>query len=152
MTDIKLNSSEKGEYIVGDERKLNISTSPQTYELSTKYHASEIVLNETLIKSAIKMIWAGILLIFIGIVSAIFCDKSFDLLILVAGAFVDVFSGTMIHLVNKSSESKQNYFEKLTVVEHEQRIIGLIKETNSTNSFQCKMVSKIVDNHCNRNK
>ena len=66
---------------------------------------------------------------------------------LIPGMFVDVFSGTMIHLVNKSSESKQKYFENLTIVEHEQRIIELIHKSDDE-KFRQEMVSKIVDRHC----
>ena len=56
-------------------------------------------------------------LLIIGLVISVITKQ--DLLPLIPGAFVDLFSGTMIYLVNKSSENKQNYFKNLTLVEHE---------------------------------
>ena len=83
--------------------------------------------------------------IFIGLILAIFADASW--VSLLPGAFVDLFSGTMIYLVNKSSENKQKYFENLTIVEHEERIIELIN-TSENVEFKEKMINKIVDRHC----
>ena len=95
--------------------------------------------------NAIKMIWVGIFLLIIGLVISVITKQ--DLLPLIPGAFVDLFSGTMIYLVNKSSENKQNYFKNLTLVEHEERIIELIDKSDNL-KFKEDMITKIVEKHC----
>ena len=147
MANLNLKSSKNERYIISDEKKLNISESSENYSLSTKYHYSEIEQNRTIMYNAVIMIWVGIVLIFLGMIFALFMNGATKIFALIPGMFVDVFSGTMIHLVNKSSESKQKYFENLTIVEHEQRIIELI-HTSDDEKFRQEMVSKIVDRHC----
>lgn len=147
MTNLNLKSSENERYIISDEKQLNISESSKKYSLSTKYHDSEIEQNRTIMYNAVIMIWVGIILIFVGMIFSLFTSGAAKIFTLIPGIFVDVFSGTMIHLVNKSSESKQKYFENLTIVEHEQRIIELIHKSDDE-KFRQEMVSKIVDRHC----
>lgn len=113
--------------------------------ISARYHHSAIDQNDTIVSNAIKMIWVGIFLLMIGLLVSIFIKQ--DLIPLVPGAFVDIFSGTMIYLVNKSSENKQNYFKELTLVEHEERIIELIDKSDNP-KFKEEMITKLVDRHC----
>lgn len=130
-------------HVIYDDNTLNIND--REYSLSAKYHDSEIEQNALIIKNSVNMIWVGIALLFIGLLISVFCEK--NIIPLIPGAFVDIFAGTMIHLVNKSSESKQKYFENLTVVEHEKRIISLIHKSDNK-KFQEEMINKIVDKHC----
>ena len=110
MSDINFESSENIDFL-NEKKEINVSNSYESYSLSRRYHNSEIVSYEKIIHNAIGMIWVGILMIFVGMITAIFVSGASKILMVLPGAFVDIFSGTMIHLVNKSSESKQKYFE-----------------------------------------
>ena len=146
MNNINIESSENNNFSSGD-KTINVSEPDKGHSLSARYHNSEIILYEVIIRNAIKMIWVGILMIFIGMIISMFVNGASKVLMILPGAFIDIFSGAMIHLVNKSSESKQKYFENLTIVEHEQRIIELIHKSDDQ-EFQQEMICKIVDRHC----
>lgn len=141
--DENISITTRQDHVIPDDRVLNINEEKNS--LSTKYHDSEIAQNKAVIKNSIRMIWVGIFLLSIGLFLTVMFDK--NILSLIPGAFVDIFAGTMIHLVNKSSESKQKYFENLTLVEHEERIINLIHKSDNE-KFQEEMIAKIVDKHC----
>lgn len=137
-------SGDTREHSFNDDKTLNV-TRDGNYSLSAKYHKSEIEQNETVINNAVGMVWVGIAFLAVGMFLAMFSEQK--ILALVPGAFVDIFSGTMIYLVNKSSESKRKYFENLSIVEHEQRIIELIHSSDNQ-QFRERMIAKIVDRHC----
>lgn len=140
----KLNvTSKKDTQVIQENSDININQND--YTLTTQYHQSEIEQNKMIMLNAVIMIWVGILILFIGLILTVKTDIGW--LSLLPGAFVDLFSGTMIYLVNKSSEHKQKYFEKLTTVEHEERIIELINQIESK-EFKEAMIAKIVDRHC----
>ena len=142
MGDLIIHESKKN-HVVPDKSDINVN--PKDYTLTTEYHKSEIEQNKMIMLNAVVMIWVGIGILLRGLILAIFADASW--VSLLPGAFVDLFSGTMIYLVNKSSENKQKYFENLTIVEHEERIIELIN-TSENVEFKEKMINKIVDRHC----
>ena len=136
-------SKDKPTHVMPDSSDININS--KDYTLTTEYHKSEIEQNKMIMLNAVIMIWVGIAILFIGLILTIKTDIGW--ISLLPGVFVDLFSGTMIHLVNKSSEHKQKYFEKLTTVEHEERIIELINRTGNE-EFKEQMIGKIVDRHC----
>lgn len=141
----KIKHSELAESVYALQERQKINNSDGDISLSAKYHTSTIEQNNTIVNNAIKMIWVGIFLLLIGLIISVFTKQ--DLFPLVPGAFVDVFSGTMIHLANKSSENKENYFKELTLVEHEERIIELIDKSDDL-KFKEDMIAKLVDRHC----
>ena len=130
-------------HVLNGSQKIN--NSEGNISLSARYHTSTIDQNNKIVSNAIKMIWVGIFLLIIGLVISVITKQ--DLLPLIPGAFVDLFSGTMIYLVNKSSENKQNYFKNLTLLEHEERIIELIDKSDNL-KFKEDMITKIVEKHC----
>lgn len=130
-------------HVLNGSQKIN--NSEGNISLSARYHTSTIDQNNKIVSNAIKMIWVGIFLLIIGLVISVITKQ--DLLPLIPGAFVDLFSGIMIYLVNKSSENKQNYFKNLTLVEHEERIIELIDKSDNL-KFKEDMITKIVEKHC----
>ncbi len=131
-----------------EQQKLNASVASNS--LSEKYHKSEITQNELIVKNAIKMIWAGTIIL---AVVTIVCLKrnSTDVFVTgISGAFVSFLSATIIYLSSKSSETKMKYFENLSKVEHEQKIIDLIKAADCNNDFQKAMITKMVEKHCSK--
>ncbi len=140
--DIILENSKENS--IHDTKPINSEFSEKV-SLSSKYHQSEIDQNNMIIRNAIRMIWVGIVLLFISLLLSI--SQGGNWVTLIPGVFIDVFSGTMIYLVNKSSENKQKYFDKLNTVEHEERIIELIHTINDE-QFKQEMINKIVYRHC----
>lgn len=140
-------SSDKKIHSYEDKQQININNYEKNYLLSTKYHESEIELNKLIITNGIKMIWCGVFIIILGLISAIFFEGISKLIPIFSGMFIDIFSGCMIFLVNRSSENKQKYFENLTLVEHEQRIIDTIHKSENE-QFKENMIEKIVNKHC----
>ena len=112
------------------------------YALSRKYHNSEIDLNELIIKNAIKMIWVGIAMLIAGTIFAAIKEEG-SWIAVIPGAFVDLFSGTMLHLINKSSESKQKYFNELAKDEREQRLIDELHEISDI-EYRKEMLSEMI--------
>lgn len=143
MADIVANTSEISAN--PSEVKLNVTHKPDIF---MKYHTSEIQQNEAIIDNAIKMIWVGVILIIVVVIIAVYRESNTTLLMAISGVFIDLFGATIIHLADKSSENKQKNLENLSILEHEQRIMEFIRMTDSSDKFQCDMVSKIVDRHC----
>lgn len=100
--------------------------------ITNRYHNSEIDVYEYLVKQAIKMTWAGILLMGAGLIYSFLGEYDINKLLTVfPGGFVSLMSGTMIYLVHKSSENKQKYFDSLIKMEHERAIIEMIQKEES---------------------
>lgn len=89
-------------------RAINEQSDLKTVSITDLYHKSEIDQNALIIKHAIRMIWVGIILVAAGLFFSAFTNVS--LLSTLPGAFIDIFSGAMIYMVDKSSASKQKYF------------------------------------------
>lgn len=147
MAEIKTNSSDIS--AGSDNKRLKVNSSPNIF---LQYHASEIKQNESIINSAIKMIWVGVILIVIVSITALWRDSGTTLLVGASGVFIDLFGATIIHLADKSADNKQKNLENISGLEHEQRIMEFIRQTDSHDEFQCEMVSKIVDSHCSNKK
>lgn len=116
------------------------------FSLTTKYHVSEIEQNRIIILNAIGMIWVGIILIIYATMNAVEKESAITFVTVVSGALIDLFSVGIINLVNKSSDTKQKYFENLSVMDHEREIMKFTE--NADNDFKRKMVEKLVEKHC----
>ena len=101
------------------EEKTNIKS--KLGEYAFEYHDRELKQNEKIINEAIKMIWFGIFLLAAGMIISVFKENSWFAML--PGAFVEIFSGTMLCLVNKSEAGKQKYFEELIDMEHEKSFL-----------------------------
>ena len=94
------------------EGKVKIEHSPKL--VSGEYHKEEIEQNKMIVKNAIFMIWLGIALIIASFI--VYVCKLTDSLVAgtICGCFIDIFSGTILYIFNKSNENKQNYFRDLS--------------------------------------
>lgn len=137
-----LNTSENNKTALVDKVR-QINYRPGEYSLSDKYHKSEIDLNKKIIINAICMIWVGIAMLVGGTILAVKCGGTAWLAV-IPGAFVDLFSGTMLHLINKSSESKQQYFNELSREEREQRLIEEIRDIQDE-ELKKELYAKIIE-------
>ena len=127
---------------VDDKNSLNINNGKNSSTLDL-YHKSEIGQNKMIITNAVIMIWVGIGVLIIGAISYLFTDV--NILILISGGFIDLFSGTMIFLVNKSSSSKEKYFKDLSAQENKKNIIELITDIKDDEK-KYELISQIVQN------
>ena len=97
-----------------------------------------------IVKNAIGMIWAGILLIVASFI--VYAAGLTDTLVVgtVAGSFIDVFSATILYLFNKTDKDKQAYFNNLTKMETYKRFMEIIEDTNDE-SFKKEMITKMIN-------
>lgn len=139
--DMEINTTENNKpYSLKNQKSINYRQGK--YALPRKYHNSEIDLNELIIKNAIKMIWVGIAMLIAGTIFAAIKEEG-SWIAVIPGAFVDLFSGTMLHLINKSSESKQKYFNELAKDEREQRLIDELHEISDI-EYRKEMLSEMI--------
>ncbi len=122
---------------------IEIQSSPT---LIAEYNEDAIRQSNLIIKNAIFMIWVGILLI-IGsfVVYAVGLTK--DLVVgTISGSFIDIFSGTILYLFNKTDQDKQNYFNNLAKMENDRKFMDLIRDSKDE-EFKKEILSKLIDSN-----
>lgn len=122
--------------------ELNIS---QEHKLYLKYHQSEIDHNERILKHCLVFMWIGVAVLIAGFIVSVITGKN-QMTAFAAGAFVDLFSGGIITLVNKSSDSKQKYFESINSAENEQRLIDELEHIDDPER-KADLLGRIIDGH-----
>ena len=127
-----------------EENTVKIQKSPKLS--SEQYHKEEIEQNKMIVKNAIFMIWIGILLIIVSFI--VYVCKITDTLVAgtICGCFIDLFSGTILYLFNKSNENKQNYFKDLSNNENEERIIKLVEDMKD-DKLKEELIKKLMNKH-----
>lgn len=127
-----------------EENTVKIQKSPKLS--SEQYHKEEIEQNKIIVKNAIFMIWIGILLIIASFI--VYVCKITDTLVAgtICGCFIDLFSGTILYLFNKSNENKQNYFKDLSNNENEERIIKLVEDMKD-DKLKEELIKKLMNKH-----
>lgn len=113
---------------------------------SEEYHKEEIEQNKMIVKNAIWMIWIGIVLIIASFI--VYACKITDTLVAgtICGCFIDLFSGTILYIFNKSNENKQNYFKNLSNNENEERIIKLVEDMKD-DKLKEELIKKLMNKH-----
>lgn len=127
-----------------EKNKVKIEEPPKIN--SGEYHKEEIELNKMIVKNAIHMIWVGIILIITSFI--VYVCKLTDTLVAgtICGCFIDLFSGTILYLFNKSNENKQSYFKDLSNNEKEEKIIGLV-ESMKDEKIKEKLIENLINEH-----
>lgn len=134
---------------LSDTTKINASTSSS--ELYILYHESEIKHNETAYRTFIWLVWAGFLVIILGIVGC-FLDKiTPGIIISVSGILTEFISGCVIIYLDKSTKSKQEYYKQLSFDEEHAKILEAISQIKSEDQ-KIAILTKLVDNYCSRRK
>ena len=121
-----------------------------TFELESSptlmagYHEDIIKQSDLIVKNAIGMIWAGIVLIVASF--AVYAAGLTETLVVgtVAGSFIDIFSATILYLFNKTDKDKQAYFNNLTKMETYKRFMEIIEDTKDDN-FKKEMITKMMN-------
>lgn len=113
---------------------------------SQNYHIEEIKQNRMIVINAIVMIWVGIILIIASFIVYVLKLTESLVTLTLCGCFIDLFSGTILYLFNKSNENKQNYFKDLSNNENEERIIRLVESTND-DKMKEELIKKLMNKH-----
>lgn len=124
-------------------KNISIQSSPT---LISEYHQDAIKQSDMIVKNAIFMIWIGILLI-VGSFVVYAMGLTKDLVVgTISGSFIDIFSGTILYLFNKTDKDKQNYFNNLAKVENDRKFMDLIQNLNDE-ELKKELLTKIVDSN-----
>ena len=137
------NNENNNNEIKNNDNKISIHSSPT---IISEYHQDAIKQSDLIVKNAIFMIWVGILLI-VGSFVVYAMGLTKDLVVgTISGSFIDIFSGTILFLFNKTDKDKQNYFNDLEKTENERRFIELIRNLNDE-ELKKELLTKIVDSN-----
>lgn len=117
----------------------------------SKYHDSEINQNIRILNNAIKMTWVGFAILAFCVLFAFLNNLEAAILSGVIGTLLEFISATIYVLVDKSSKSKYQYFEKLSEDETEHNIFSMV-ETIENEVDKVKLIEMIVSTWCNRIK
>lgn len=116
-----------------------------------EYHSDAIRQSKLIVKNAIFMIWVGIALIIASF--AVYAAHLTDQLLVgtLSGAFIDLFSATILYLFNKTDRDKQIFFHDLSVMENDMRILENINML-SDEGFKKEVLAKLVDKNFKLNR
>lgn len=128
---------------------INIKVQKVPSLTSSEYHKEELKQNKMIVKNAITMIWFGIALIIASFIVYVFGITETLISGTICGSFIDLFSGTILYLFNKTNENKQNYFNNLSNMEMEKMLLEQIKELTDENT-KSEMLKKFINAHINK--
>ena len=130
-------------------RNLNLSQEKELL-LSVKYHVSEIEQNDTICKTTILFLWAGFIIIIVGIVLGFFKYIDVGIIAAVSGIIIDFISGIVFVFLTKSSKNKQEYFRQLSLEAERNDYLKFCE--NFSNEDKMIIITKFIDDYCERNK
>lgn len=134
---------------INGHNNLNVSNS-KPYTIYAKYHESEIEQNEKICNTARWIIWAGFLVIIVGIVLSFFEKVTPALIATISGVIIEFISSTIFIFLTKSSKNKLEYYKQLSFDEE------CNKYLNAANTIEEKdrvpLINKLADNYCQRRK
>ena len=128
--------------------EINVARSHISSSLTFRYHMSEIYQNDDIVRTAKRIIWAGFVVMCLGIICALFEKTSLAILTSISGLVTEMISGVVFSFVSYSSKSKKEYFAQLSIVEEHDKILALINTLDEDAKKQ--QVDKIVENYCQR--
>ena len=128
---------------------LNLSQEKELL-LSVKYHVSEIEQNNAICKTTIFFLCAGFIVIIAGIVLSYFKYIDVGIIATVSGIIVDFISGIVFVFLTKSSRNKQEYFRQLSLEAERNDYLKFCE--NFSNEDKMIIITKLIDDYCERNK
>ena len=128
---------------------LNVSTS--STQLYLKYHISEIEHNDKVYTTFIWLVWAGFLVIVVGIIACFTNHITSGVLISASGLLTEFISGIVIVILDKIAKSKLEYYKQLSFDEERKNLLEVIQNLNSEDQ-KTSLLKELVENYCNRRK
>lgn len=133
------------------EHQVEINAESRNLNVYSRYHDSEINQNKKILDSAIKITWSGFFILLACIIFALLDKIDAARLSGISGVLLEAISGTIYVLVDKSSKSKYQYFEKLSEDETEKNIFHMV-EMVEDESYKCKLIEMMVCSWCDKKK
>lgn len=124
----------------------NIKVDSHNNNVLSQYHNQEIHQNNLIVMHAIIMIWVGIVLISIGFGFTLYRKSNSTLVTLIAGAFVEILSSTILVLFNKSSDAKQEYFKDESNSENKKLLLENINSI-SNETKRSELLKEYIKNN-----
>lgn len=147
---ISLNASNNDENTrIPNNIGLNVSTS--STQLYLRYHISEIEHNDKVYTSFIWLVWAGFLVIVVGIIACFTNHITAGILISASGLLTEFISGIVIVILDKSAKSKLEYYKQLSFDEEQKNLLEVIQNLNSEDQ-KTPLLTELVKNYCSRRK
>lgn len=146
MDEIKI-SLEGEKHSFEEKKKINVIE--KDYSLISKYHESEIEQNKKIVKTARYIIWAGFVVICIGIMLALSGQTESAKVTAASGVLTEFISAIIFAFVSISSKSKLEYFKQLSISEEGEKLIEMIR-TLENKKAQEKLIDKMISNYCDR--
>lgn len=144
---------------------LSSQAAPQTYDkkeelivteavkgltVSNAYHWSEIQQNDSIIDVSKKIIWAGFIVICLGILFALFGKIDVSIITSVSGIITEVISAVVFAFVTQSNKSKLQYFKQLALSEERDKYLEFLQSFDK--EAKEKLLEKMIDNYCELRK
>ena len=144
---------------------LESQTTPHTYDkkeelivaeqvggltVSNAYHWSEIQQNDSIIKTSKKIIWAGFIVICIGILFALFGKIDVSIITAVSGIITEAISAVVFAFVTQSNKSKLQYFKQLALSEERDKYLDFLQFLDK--DAKEKLLEKMITNYCELRK
>ena len=107
--------------------------------------------NDGISKTAKRIIWAGFIVIIVGIIMSYFGKTQTANVAVIAGIITEFISGVIFVFLTKSNKSKMEYFNQLSINEEGENLRQIIM-TMDNKKAQEKMIDKMVTNYCDRRK
>ena len=115
--------------------------------LQAQYHLDELELNKKIVNTMIFLIIIGVLAIVFGLVMSYFGVTTVSTLSCASGIVLDISSGIVFWLINKTTSNKYAYFNRLSLSDERDKYIEIL-ERQPNIKFQEKMLKKLIDTHC----
>jgi len=128
--------------------ELNLLRDPEI-PLKAQYHGSEINNHNKIVGAMTKMLWAGFIVLAIGIFFMYKGNLDSGKITLVCGVVIEFITGGVFAMAEFSSKSKQEYYNKLSREEEQKRLLNEINKCSNEKARE-KLLEKMVDNYCGK--
>lgn len=130
--------------------ELIITEFPKGLTVSNAYHWSEIQQNQSIINTSKKIIWAGFIVICIGILFALFGKIDVSIITAVSGIITEAISAVVFAFVTQSNKSKLQYFKQLALSEERDKYLDFLQSLDK--DAKEKLLEKMITNYCELRK
>lgn len=149
--EIRLNlASQTASYTYNQKEQLNIAEKVGNLTISNAYHWSEIQQNDSIIETSKKIIWAGFIVICIGILFALLGKIDVSIITAVSGIITEGISAVVFAFVTQSNKSKLEYFKQLALSEERDKYLDFLQSLDKEAKEQ--LLEKMITNYCELRK
>ena len=149
--EIRLNlASQTASYTYNKKEQLNIAEKVGNLTISNAYHWSEIQQNDSIIETCKKIIWAGFIVICVGILFALLGKIDVSIITAASGIITEGISAVVFAFVTQSNKSKLEYFKQLALGEERDKYLDFLQTLDKEPKEQ--LLGKMITNYCELRK